>query len=362
MNTTVNTVENVTVVANNQDSNNMTEQNVVVATPNATETDNAVETASVETKKSKTMKKKEFQEVTITADGKSRKAAFAEGINRCVNLKNVQTIFSNMKVKGYRTAEIVQVIEAEKAIANGDIKLADINGKPIDPKDAHNYFLLMDGQHRTYATSLYNEWIEKEQPALLPIEIPAVIVALVGGESISEYINEINITKQEWEVADYVQGAANVHEGNDLLQCYKSLIKSKSNPNGYPISTLNRIFCRNSSAITQKDFSLLCSGITKKGKVQKDIIPAHNLANGHKFIEICCSKGFTEKEIAKRFLISEFNDIVTSNSVEAAIQVFEAITPNDKEAMYNERKNLDEALVAKQIKTIVSRLGINGEE
>lgn len=353
--------ENANEVINNQDSIDMTEQNVTVATSNATETDNAVATASVETKKSKTMKKKEYQEVTITVDGKSRKAAFAGSLNRSVNLKNVQTIFSNMKIKGYRNAEIVQVIEAEKAIANGDIKLVDINGKTIDPKDAHNYFLLIDGQHRTYATSLYNEWIEKEHPEQAPIEIPAVIVELIGGESIAEYINEINITKQEWEVADYVQGAANVHEGNNLLQCYKSLIKSKSNPNGYPISTLNRIFCRNSSAITQKGFSLLCSGITQKGKGQKDIIPAHNLANGYKFIEICRSKGFTEKEIAKRFLISRFNDIETSHSLEDAFKVFEAITPNDKEAMYNERKNLDEALVAQQIKTIVARLGI-GEE
>lgn len=54
MNTIVNTVENVTVVANNQDSNNMTKQDVVVAALNVTESVNAAATASA-TKETKTM-------------------------------------------------------------------------------------------------------------------------------------------------------------------------------------------------------------------------------------------------------------------------------------------------------------------
>lgn len=58
MNTIVNTVENVTVVANNQNSIEMTEQNVTVATSNATENGNAVATASVETKKIKNHEEK----------------------------------------------------------------------------------------------------------------------------------------------------------------------------------------------------------------------------------------------------------------------------------------------------------------
>ena len=338
----------------------MTNCNSVVATPNATESKNAVATASVKQKIGKTRENKVFTEVTIVADGNERKAAFAKGINRIVNLKNAETICGNIKKKGYRKAEKIQVIEAEKAIKNRDITLVDINGEVIDESNISEYYLVVDGQHRVYAVAEYNQWVEENgDNALCTIIVPAEIVELVNGETVAEYINDINITKQEWCVADYVQGAANVHKNNEFLQTYKNLIKSKENPNGFPISTLNRIFCGNQTAISQKDFSLLCSGITKKGKTNNNIIPIHNISEGNRFIQLCRSKGFADKDIAKRFLIGQFKDIEIETSRENAFRVFEAITPNDKGAMYNERKNLDEKLVKEQIQLIINRLNDN---
>ena len=322
----------------------------------ATESVNAVETASVKQKSGKKTEKKVFLEVTIVADGNERKSAFAKGINRIVNLKNAETICGNIKKKGYRKAEKIQVIEAEKATKNRDITLVDINGELINETNASEYYLVVDGQHRVYAVAEFNQWVEENGDSdLSTITVPAEIVELVKGETVAEYINDINITKQEWKIADYVQGAANVHKDNKFLHTYQGLIKSKERPDGFPISTLNRIFCGNQTAISQKDFSLLCSGITEKGKIQKDIIPAHNIENGLKFIQICREKDFLDKDIAKRFLISEFNDIKQGHSLEKAFEVFSSITPNDKEAMFNERKNLDEKLVREQIQTIVNR-------
>lgn len=322
----------------------------------ATESVNAVETASVEqVYKKRATKKKVFQEVTISSDGAKRKVAFAKGINRTVNLKNADAISENIEKKGYRDAEKIQVIEAETAIKNGDLKLVDIKGNEIERSKASEYYLVVDGQHRVYAVAMYNERLKQENEGVSAIEVPAVIIKLVNDETVAEYINDINITKQEWKIADYVQGAANVHKDNKFLHTYQRLIKSKERPDGFPISTLNRIFCGNQTAISQKDFSLLCSGITEKGKIQKDIIPAHNIENGLKFIQICREKGFLDKDIAKRFLISEFNDIKQGHSLEKAFEVFSSITPNDKEAMFNERKNLDEKLVREQIQTIVNR-------
>ena len=72
----------------------------------ATESVNAVETASVKQKTGKTREKKVFSEVTIVADGNERKAAFAKGINRIVNLKNAETICGNIKKKGYRNVKL----------------------------------------------------------------------------------------------------------------------------------------------------------------------------------------------------------------------------------------------------------------
>ena len=100
-----------------------------------------------------------------------------------------------MKVKGYRKAEMVQVIKAEEAIKTGDIVLVDINGKEIAPSEAANYFLVVDGQHRTVAASLYNEWARDNKQN--EIVVPAIIVELQD-ETIAEYINDINITKKEW--------------------------------------------------------------------------------------------------------------------------------------------------------------------
>ena len=156
---------------------------------------------------------------------------------------------------------------------------------------------------------------------------------------------------------DYVRGAANINPENEFLKRYNELIKSENNPNGYPISTLNLIFCGTNNAISKSDFSLLCSGKEEKGKkTKKPIIPAHNMEVGNKFIKICKDKGFKDADIAKRYLITEFNNIkTTTSSVDEAYKIFQSITPNDRAAMFNSNGNLDENLVILQFEKIKKR-------
>lgn len=298
--------------------------------------------------------KKIYLDVKVVANNEVRNVAFAQGINRTINLTNVEKILAIMKVKGYRKAEMVQVIKAEEAIKTGDIVLVDINGKEIAPSEAANYFLVVDGQHRTVAASLYNEWARANKQN--EIVVPAIIVELQD-ETIAEYINDINITKKEWGTPDYVRGAANINPENEFLKRYNELIKSENNPNGYPISTLNLIFCGNNNAISKNDFSLLCSGKDEKGKkTKKPIIPAHNMEVGNKFIKICKDKGFKDVDIAKRHLITEFNNIkITTSNVDEAYKIFQSITSNDKAAMLNLKGNLGESLVIAQFKKIKER-------
>ena len=146
---------------------------------------------------------------------------------------------------------------------------------------------------------------------------------------------------------------------SEFLQRYNELIKSEKNPDGYPISTLNLIFCGNNNAISKSDFSLLCSGKDEKGKkVKKPIIPAYNMEIGNKFIQICKDKGFDDKDIAKRHLIQQFNNIkTTAGDANEAIKIFQTITQNDKAAMFNTHGNLDESLVMEQFKKIRERNG-----
>ena len=269
--------------------------------------------------------KKIYLEVKVVANNEVRNVAFAKGINRAINLGNVEKILAMMKVKGYRKAEMVQVVKAEDVITTGDIRLVDINGQDINPEDAAKYFLVLDGQHRTIAASLYNEWAAENGEEA--INVPAIEVELQGNETIAEYINEINITKKEWTTPDYVRGAANINPDNEFLQRYNELIKSEKNPDGYPISTLNLIFCGNNNAISKSDF-----------------------------IQICKDKGFDDKDIAKRYLSNQFNNIKTiTGDVKEAVKIFQSITQNDKAAMFNTHGNLDENLVMEQFEKIRER-------
>ena len=299
--------------------------------------------------------KKIYLQINIVANNEVRNIAFAKGINRSINLGNVEKILAMMKVKGYRKAEQIQVIKAEDVIKTGDISLVDINGQDIKPEDAAKYFLVLDGQHRVIAAALYNEWAAENGEEA--INVPAIEVELQENETIAEYINEINITKKEWTTPDYVRGAANINPDNEFLQRYNELIKSEKNPDGYPISTLNLIFCGNNNAISKSDFSLLCSGKDEKGKkVKKPIIPAYNMEIGNKFIQICKDKGFDDKDIAKRYLSNQFNNIKTiTGDVKEAVKIFQSITQNDKAAMFNTHGNLDENLVMEQFEKIRER-------
>lgn len=297
--------------------------------------------------------KKNYIEVSIIAGNETRKVAFAKGINREINFAYVKTILAEMRMKGYRKAEMVQVIRAEEAIVNGKA-LVDINGNEISKEDAIGYYLIIDGQHRTYAAALLNEELqEKGEPTF---EVPGILVELKDGETVAEYISSINITKNPWKIEDYIRGAANVVQ-NELLIRYKELIKSKDNPNGFPLSTLNLIFCNNSKAIDREGLSLLCQGEKVKGKAQKDIIPPHSIERGNRFINLCEEKGFTTKDISKRYLAERFSSYFNeSGGEEKAFAIFNMITDDDRKAMYNKNGSLIESNVIERFKLIKSRM------
>lgn len=89
-------------------------------------------------------------EIIAVANNEVRNAAFAKGINRDVNLANAKKICVDIKAHGYRQAELIQVLTAEQAIANGDITLVDINDNRITSENAQHYYLVLDGQHRIF--------------------------------------------------------------------------------------------------------------------------------------------------------------------------------------------------------------------
>lgn len=301
------------------------------------------------------MKEKNFLGVEVTVGNETRKVAFAKGINREVNFANVKKLFAEMGRKGYRKAEMVQVIRAEKAIANGDIVLIDINGNEIGKDNSNGYYLIIDGQHRVYAVSMLN--CEREKQGEHTIQVPGILIELAENETIAEYISAVNITKMPWKTDDYVRGAANVKQ-DELLEKYNELIRTDDNPNGYPLSTLNIIYCNNPKAINKTSLSLLSQGKDEKGrgKVKKPIIPAHNIERGDRFIALCKEKGFSDKDISKRYLSERFSYLFNEGGEDKAFSIFNQISPNDCQAMHNDKGNLIEEKVIERFNLLEDRI------
>ena len=86
------------------------------------------------------------------------------------------------------------------------------------------------------------------------------------------------------------------------------------------------------------------------------VLTAYSLDRGNRFINLCIRKGFTNKDIAKRYLAEQFQDFRQEANDDRAFELFEAVTQNDRKAMYNEKGNLMEDKVDAQFKIIKGRM------
>lgn len=283
-----------------------------------------------------------YDKVYVTVNDEKREAAFIN-INRTVILSDAIRIKSIIDKRGYNENEAIQVMKGEEVIKEKAISLCDLNRNPIAPENASDYFGVVDGQHRTIAVSKYNE--EHKEDTLT---VPAKLVKLKD-QPLVEYIRDINSTKKNWELKDYIKNASLVNSEEPFLKRYNELLRTVENPTGYPLTTLNLIFTGKGSSLKRADFLLLCEGKTEKGK--KGMIPErHYLDIGNRFIDTCKKVGFNDKDIAKRYLITEFNEIASREGAEKALKIFESISQNEKEAMLNDRKSLNEDQVIEVFK------------
>ena len=277
-------------------------------------------------------------EVEISLNGECRMAAFSRTLNRRVNTKVVCSLAARMKEKGYRKAEVIQVMKAEDALAlDSTLELVDQYGEVIKPEDAGQYYLVIEGQHRTLAAQLLNDELPLEQQ----ITVPAVEVELAEGETLGQYIYDINSTKEEWTTADYAQSAQQAQQ-NPLLERYAALMKSKSNPVGLSLTTLNRIYCGNPKAISGADFKAICEGRMVKGKKQHSVIPAYNLERGNNILSVFESAGVTFRDMNKKYIMDLFDELELKYDREVATDTFAMMCKGDVEEMRNKRGVLDE--------------------
>ena len=277
-------------------------------------------------------------EVKISLNGECRMAAFSRTLNRRVNTKVVSSLAARMKEKGYRKAEVIQVMKAEGALAlDSTLELVDQYGEVIKPEDAGLYYLVIEGQHRTLAAQLLNDELSLDQQ----ITVPAVEVELAEGETLGQYIYDINSTKEEWTTADYAQSAQQAQQ-NPLLERYAALMKSKSNPVGLSLTTLNRIYCGNPKAISGADFKAICEGRMVKGKKQHSVIPAYNLERGNNILSVFESAGIIFRDMNKKYIMDLFDELELKYDREVATDTFALMCKGDVEEMRNKRGVLDE--------------------
>lgn len=294
-------------------------------------------------------KEKEMMNVEIKLpNGELRKPAFSD-FNRDIDEVSVNTLLGKLLLVDYRDDEPIKIIAAEDAKR----VIFDINKNPILEQDWKEYFLILDGQHRTHAVSSYNK-LNPEKT----IQIPGIIPTFKNGESIEQYICDINVAKKPWVLTNFLKSAASINTDNEILKKYQELITTPNNPKGYSISTLNLIYTGKKSGLVMNDFQLICLGKTEKGKKKvKNIIPEElDFENGNAFIDVCLEVGFEHHEIGKRYLIEKFNEVMAAyGSREKALKIFKSISTNDIKAMKNKYGNLVEAAVKLQIEIVKAR-------
>ena len=239
-----------------------------------------------------------------------KKIAFVKN-NRPVNSKKVDGFIALIAANKYDKAFPIIVMEASKLIEAG-YTVTDINGKELTKEEAKDYFVILDGQHRStafaklIATGKYQNMI------------PNVHVRDI--ENVGEYLVDINNVGSSWDKKDRLV-VASLTTKDELFQNVAELLNEGFNP-----STAMLIYTGKSLSDKQVNKALKGEEITfPKGT-------EINIERGNKFINLCKAANMSVSFITKRYFIKDFNSYAKSTSEE---QAFEALNKL-KELNYTE--------------------------
>lgn len=211
----------------------------------------------------------------------------------------------------YDKAFPIIVMEASKLIEAG-YTVTDINGKELTKEEAKDYFVILDGQHRSTA---FAKLIATGEYQNL---IPNVHVRDI--ENVGEYLVDINNVGSSWDKRDKLV-VASLTTKDELFQNVAELLNEGFNP-----STAMLIYTGKSLPDKQ---------VNKALKGEKIIFPKGveiNIERGNKFINLCKAANMSVSFITKRYFIKDFNSYAKSTSEE---QAFEALNKL-KELNYTE--------------------------
>ena len=240
-------------------------------------------------------------EETGTRTGQQKKMAFVKN-NRPVNPKKVDGFIALIAANKYDKAFPIIVMEASKLIEAG-YAVTDINGKEPAKEEAKDYFVILDGQHRStafaklIATGNYQD------------QIPNVHVRDI--ENVGEYLVDINDVGSSWDKKDRLV-VASLTAKSDLFQNVAELLKEGFNP-----TTAMLIYTGKS--ISDKQITNVLQGgdytLPKDAEV--------NIGRGNKFVTLCKAAKMDVSFITKRYFIRGFNSHALSVGEEQAFKALD---------------------------------------
>ena len=247
----------------------------------------------------------------------NKKLAFVEN-NRPVDPKKVSTFISTISDGKYEKAYPVIVIPATSLVEQG-YTVKDIEGNVITKEEAEDYFVILDGQHRSIAFARINATGET---CVIPN------VRIKEKENIGEYLVEINRVGN-WDTKDKITVAALVNKEDELLN-----VMAKRMEEGFNPSTLGLIYAK--KKLSDKATSLALKGEEYTLPQGAEI----NIERGNKFITLCQMAGIEVKELTKRYFIEGFDGYSTATSENKAFEALKKLGElKDKEKKFKDIKS-----------------------
>ena len=215
-----------------------------------------------------------------------KKIAFVKN-NRPVSSKKVDGFIALIAANKYDKAFPIIVMEASKLIEAG-YTVTDINGKELTKEEAKDYFVILDGQHRSTA---FAKLIATGKYQNL---IPNVHVRDI--ENVGEYLVDINNVGSSWDKKDRLV-VASLTSNDELFQNVAKLLNEGFNP-----TTAMLIY-------------------TETYTLPKDA--EINIERGNMFINLCKATKMDVSFITKRYFINGFNSYAVSTSEEQAFKALD---------------------------------------
>ena len=250
-----------------------------------------------------------------------KKIAFVKN-NRPVNSKKVDGFIALIAANKYDKAFPIIVMEASKLIEAG-YTVTDINGKELTKEEAKDYFVILDGQHRSTA---FAKLIATGEYQNL---IPNVHVRDI--ENVGEYLVDINNVGSSWDKRDKLV-VASLTTKDELFQNVAELLNEGFNP-----STAMLIYTGRSLSDKQ---------VNKALKGEEIALPKGaeiNIERGNRFINLCKAAKMDVSFITKRYFIKDFNSYAKSTNEEQAFEALNKLKElNYTEANWKEVKEEDD--------------------